>query len=147
MMTANLFVIANVKQLWTDGSFRILLPFFQTSWGVGALNSVVFNSFHNRGWVWHDFGGPSEFFFGGGGCWAPSTPFGMPLSTSDTFCERTASQSDVPNCLQHRGYLACMLNDEVRGICVHCECCNNGESLAVASYWHGEKQKNAARVG
>ena len=47
-MTTNLFVIANVKQLRTGGSFRILLPFFRTSWGVGALNSAVFNSFHNR---------------------------------------------------------------------------------------------------
>ena len=28
MMTTNLFVIANVKQLRTGGSFRILLPFF-----------------------------------------------------------------------------------------------------------------------
>jgi len=26
----------------------MLLPFFQTSWGVGVLNSVIFNSFHNR---------------------------------------------------------------------------------------------------
>ena len=48
MMTTNLFVIANVKQLRTGGSFRILLPFFQTSWGVGILNSVLFNTFHNR---------------------------------------------------------------------------------------------------
>jgi len=47
-MTTNLFVIANVKQLRTDGSFRILLPFFGTSWGVGVLNSAIFNSFHNR---------------------------------------------------------------------------------------------------
>jgi len=47
MMTTNLFVIANVKQLRTDGSFRILLPFFQTYWGVGFLNSAIFNSFHN----------------------------------------------------------------------------------------------------
>ena len=47
MMTTNLFVIANVKQLRNGGSFRILLPFFQTSWGVGVLNSAVFNSFHN----------------------------------------------------------------------------------------------------
>ena len=45
MMTANLFVNANVKQLRTDGSFRILLPFFRTSWGAGVLNSVIFNSF------------------------------------------------------------------------------------------------------
>ena len=48
MMTTNLFVIANVKQLRTGGSFRILLPFFQTSWGVGVQNSAIFNSFHNR---------------------------------------------------------------------------------------------------
>ena len=48
MMTTNLFVIANVKQLRTDGSFRILLPFFRTSWCVGVLNSAIFNSFHNR---------------------------------------------------------------------------------------------------
>jgi len=49
MMTTNLFVIANVKQLRTDGSFRMLLPFFfRTSWGVGVLYSAIFNSFHNR---------------------------------------------------------------------------------------------------
>jgi len=47
-MTTNLFVIANVKQLGTGGSFRILLPFFRTSWGVGVLDSVIFNSFHNQ---------------------------------------------------------------------------------------------------
>jgi len=52
MMTTNLFVIANVKQLQTGGSFRILLPFFQTSWGVGVLNWTIFNSFHN----WVEFG-------------------------------------------------------------------------------------------
>jgi hypothetical protein len=40
-MTTNLFVIANVKQLRT-GSFRILLPFFRTCWGVGVLNSAIF---------------------------------------------------------------------------------------------------------
>ena len=46
-MTTNLFVIADVKQLRTGGSFRILLHFFQTSWGVGVLNSAIFffNSF------------------------------------------------------------------------------------------------------
>ena len=65
MMTTNLFVIANVKQLRTGGSFRILLPFFQASWGVGVLNSEIFNSFHNRVEFWHDFGGPSEFLGGG----------------------------------------------------------------------------------
>ena len=48
MMTTNLFVTANVKQLQTGGSFRILLSFFLTSLGVGILNSVIFNSFHNQ---------------------------------------------------------------------------------------------------
>ena len=47
-MTTNLFVIANVKQLGTGGSLRILLPFFRTSWGVAHINSALFNSFHNR---------------------------------------------------------------------------------------------------
>ena len=48
MMTTNLFVIANVKQLRTDGSFIILLHFLRTSWGVGVLNSAIFYIFHNR---------------------------------------------------------------------------------------------------
>jgi len=48
MTTTNWFVIANVKQLRTGGSFRILLPFFRTYWGVGVLNSAIFNSFQNR---------------------------------------------------------------------------------------------------
>jgi len=48
MKTTNLFVIATVKQLRTDGSFRILLPFFQTSWGAGVLNSAIFNTFCNQ---------------------------------------------------------------------------------------------------
>jgi len=38
----------NVKQLRTGLSFRTLLPFFRISWGVGVLNSAIFNSFHNR---------------------------------------------------------------------------------------------------
>jgi len=48
ILTTNLFVIANVKKLRTDGSFRILPPFFRTSWCVGILNSAIVNSFHNR---------------------------------------------------------------------------------------------------
>ena len=67
MMTTNLFVIANVKQLRTDGSFRILLPFFRISWCAGVLNSAIFNSFQN----WVEFGtifeGLRNFFWGGGG--------------------------------------------------------------------------------
>ena len=48
-MTTNLFVIANVKQLRTCGSFiEFYCPFFRTSWGVGVLNSAIFDSFHSR---------------------------------------------------------------------------------------------------
>ena len=36
MMTTNLFVIAKVKQLRTDGSFRILLSLFPNILGVLA---------------------------------------------------------------------------------------------------------------
>ena len=64
------------------GSFRILLPFFWTSWDVGVLNSAIFNSFHNTGWVWQDFGGPSEFRGGG---WTHQTP---PRYASDRLCPR-----------------------------------------------------------
>jgi len=65
MMTTNLSVIANVQRLRTGGSFRILLPFLRTSWGVGVLNSATFNSFHNR----VEFGTILEGLrnFGGGG--------------------------------------------------------------------------------
>jgi len=65
MMATNLFVIANVKQLRTGGSFRILLPFFRTSWDLGILNSAIFNSFHNP----IEFGTILEGLrnFGGGG--------------------------------------------------------------------------------
>jgi len=48
MMTSNLFVIANVKQLRTDGSFRILVPFIRTSWCTGVPNSAILSSFQSR---------------------------------------------------------------------------------------------------
>jgi len=71
-MTTNLFVIGNVKQLRTGGSFRILLPFFRTSWSVGVLNSAIFNSFHNR----VEFGTILKGLrnFGGGGVEHPNSP-------------------------------------------------------------------------
>jgi len=70
-MKTNLYVIANVKQLRTDGSFKILLPFFRTSWGVGVLNSDIFNTFHNRA----EFGTILEGFrYFGGGLTPPNTP-------------------------------------------------------------------------
>jgi len=77
-MTTNLFVIANVKQLRTGGSFRILLPFFRTSWGVGFLNSVIFNSLHSL----VEFGtilvGLRNF---GGGGWGLNPQIPPPLGT------------------------------------------------------------------
>jgi len=68
MRTTNLFVIANVKQLRTGGSFRILLPFLQTFCGVGVLNSAIFNSFQiglSSARFWRAFG----ISGGGGGEW------------------------------------------------------------------------------
>ena len=50
MMTTNLFVIVNVQQLQTGGSFRILLPFSQTSWSVGILNSAIFKLIRMLEW-------------------------------------------------------------------------------------------------
>ena len=54
------------------GSFRILLPFFRTSWGAGVLNSAIFNSFHNP----VEFGTILEGLlnFGGGGWTRPPNP-------------------------------------------------------------------------
>ena len=72
MTTTNLFVIANVKQLRTGGSFRILLAFFRTSWGFCVLNSAIFNSFHNR--VEFDTILEGLRNFGGGGGLNPPNP-------------------------------------------------------------------------
>jgi len=82
MMTTNLFVIASVKQLRIGGSFRILLPFFRTSWGVGVLNSAIFNFFHNRVEFGTILGGLRNF---GGGRFEPPThpPPGTPLDSRE----------------------------------------------------------------
>ena len=72
MMTTNLFVIANVKQLRTGGSFRILLFFFFKSWGVGIPNSAIFNSFRNRVESGTILEGLQNY--GGGGGLYPQTP-------------------------------------------------------------------------
>jgi hypothetical protein len=42
MMTTNLLVIVNIKQLRTEGLLEFYCLFFQTSWGVGVLNSAIF---------------------------------------------------------------------------------------------------------
>ena len=57
------------------GSFRILLHFFRTSWGVDVLNSVIFNGF-KIGLILDGLRN-----FGGGGEVEPSNPpLGTPLS-------------------------------------------------------------------
>jgi len=65
-MTTNLFVIANLKQLLTGGSFRILLPFFLNILVCWRPKFSNFNSFHNR----VEFGTILEglWNFGGRGC-------------------------------------------------------------------------------
>ena len=83
-MTTNLFVIANVKQLRTGGSFRILLPFFRTSRGVCVLNSAIFNSFHNR----VEFGTILERLRNFGGGWVfehPKPSLNTPLVSCHFF--------------------------------------------------------------
>ena len=78
-MTTDLSVIADVKQLRTGGSFRILLPFLQTSWCVGLLNSAIFNSSQiglSLARFWRAFG-----ISGGGGLSPPKPLLGTPLPT------------------------------------------------------------------
>ena len=77
-MTTNLFVIANVKKKIAHlGCFRILLPFFRTSWCVGVLNSAIFNSFHNRVEFGTILEGLQNF---GGSLNTPTPPLGTPLT-------------------------------------------------------------------
>jgi len=77
MITTNLFVTANVKQLRTGGSFRILLSFFPPNiLGVfGFLNWAILNSFHSR----VEFGTILEGLWHFGGVWTPQIPLGTPL--------------------------------------------------------------------
>ena len=76
MMTTNLFVIANVKQLWTYVVLEIYCLFFRTSWCVGVINSAIFNSFHNRVEFGTILEGLQNF---GGGFEHPKPPLGPPL--------------------------------------------------------------------
>ena len=85
MMTSNLFVIANVKQLRTGGSFRILLPFFQTSWGVGVLNSTILTVFIiglSLARFWRAFGISGVF--------EPPNPSSPRYTTDETHIYRSA---------------------------------------------------------
>jgi len=68
-MTTHLFVIANVKQLRTEGSFRILLPFFLNILGCWHPK---FSNFHNL----VEFGTILEGLWnlGGGGVEPPPPP-------------------------------------------------------------------------
>jgi len=77
-MTTNLVVIANVKQLRTKVGVEFYCLFFRTTWGVGVLNSAIFNSFHNR----VEFGKILEGLqnIGGGFEPPPKIPLGTPLA-------------------------------------------------------------------
>jgi len=81
MMTTNSFVIANVKQLRTYVVLEFYCLFFRTSFGVGVLNSGIFNSFHNR----IEFGTILEGLrnFGDFGGFGPHNP---PLGTPLVLC-------------------------------------------------------------
>ena len=66
MMTTNLFVIANVKELRTYLVLEFYCLFFRTSWCVGVLNSAIFLTVFTIGLsLARFFGGPSEFRGGG----------------------------------------------------------------------------------
>ena len=85
-MITDLFVIANVRRLRTDASFRILLPFFRTSWDVGFLNSAIFNSFHNRVEFSTILEGLRNFG-GGGGVYPPPPSHCVPDNFDVCVCE------------------------------------------------------------
>jgi len=76
MITTNLFVIASVKQLRTEGSFRILLPIFRTSWGVGVLIQQFLTVF-TIGLSLERFS--RAFGNSGGGVEYPNLPLSTPL--------------------------------------------------------------------
>ena len=75
-MTTNVFVIANVKQLRTGGSFGILLPFFPNILRCWRPKFSNFYSFHNRVEFGMILGGLRNF---GEGVEPPPTPLGTPL--------------------------------------------------------------------
>ena len=109
-MTTNLFVTANVKQLRTDSSFRILLSFFRTSLGVGFLNSAIFNSFHNRVEFGTILEGLRNF---GGGLNPPNPPPGKPLLLSiGLYC------SVCPNQLSRSSHSSAKGATELRHVCI-----------------------------
>ena len=75
-MTTNLFVIANVKQLLTGGSFRILLPISEHLWVLAFqiqqfLKVVTIGLSLSR--FWQAFG-----ISGGGGVEPTHTPKPLP---------------------------------------------------------------------
>jgi hypothetical protein len=94
MMTTHLFVIANVKQLRTGGSFKILLPFFPELFGVlGVLNSAIFNSFHNRVVFGTILEGLRNFGGAGG---RVSTTLVKPMPTRPVLFKRKSSDPSTP---------------------------------------------------
>jgi len=111
-MTTNLSVIANVKQLRTGGSFRILLPFFRTCRGVDFLNSAIFNSFHNR----VGFGTILEGLrnLGGGGLFEPDLTVYTVCPTryrTQHFVNNSNTKDDIATKFEQE-YVRCVRNEE-----------------------------------
>jgi len=82
-MTTDLCVIANAKHLRTDGSFRILLPFFRT---FRVLALAIFSSFHSRVEFGTILAGLRNF--GGGGV-QPPRPTRYATAVRQAICVRT----------------------------------------------------------
>jgi len=95
--------------MWNNCEPAVVLEFyclfFRTSWGVGVLNSAIFNSFHNRVdfgtiLVGHrNFGGGEERFE------PPNTPLGTPLMQTDGSWDSTWCLKGLRLCIKHESAL------------------------------------------
>jgi len=77
-MTTNLFVIANVKQLRTGGSFRISLPIFPNILGCWRPKFTIFLTVFTIGLSLARFL-EGQRNFGGGEVESPNPSLGTPL--------------------------------------------------------------------
>ena len=117
MMTTNLFVIVNVKQLRTQVVLEFYCLFSRTSWGVGVLNSAIFNSFHNR----VEFGTILEGLrnFGVGGLNPPTPP-------TVRHCSCLVCCSDLRICVKCGLFVSLSPSSVIlvtqRAVCPHCQC-------------------------
>ena len=83
-------VCSDLKQLQTDVVLEFYCPFFRTSWGVGVLNSAIFNSSHNR----VEFGTILESLRNFGGGFEPLNP---PPPSVSQWCVVTFKFESLPH--------------------------------------------------